>query len=255
MELLRNTLSKEMWDQEVMGEVIGRTGLVYPEFDVSKHIRPYDYRKDWTAGVELYGCIDWGYAQAHGLLLVAYVGNDGRPCTIVVWDQPFDRTDDVKICEALINEAKKYPRLPRAVWTDPVGFNSNRTASRYFAQYGVSVLYENNPSKRRIIDTIEFVRRGLSNAKGEPCLWISAEAASKPQNGKGGKGLVPSFQNYSLGEADRQSGIVSNKPTDDNKHTHSLDALRYWYINMWKVGYVWPTNQFDTTPQRINRWG
>lgn len=252
LTLLQNTLSRELWEQEIEGMVIGRTGLVYPEFSREKHIIPFNPAKDMGVGTELFGVIDWGFAQAHGQLFAVSRLPDGRPKVVLLWEHPFDRTDELLIVKTILEQSKRYPVRLRALITDPEGRSGNVTAIRFMANSGIPVVFETNPARRRIVDTLELVRRGLSNAAGSACYFISQDCAKLPCNGPGGKGSIPSFEAYVLGHVDRSAGVLSNRPFDDNVHTHSMDGWRYLLICLARFGYTWPATIVDVQPRKLN---
>jgi len=258
LELLRATLSREMWDQEVLGKVVSLSGLVYPEWDRTKHIIPFDVERELRQpGWDLYEVIDWGFALAHRLTVaVCQPDPSVPPMVVVIRDQPFDRADAQTICRAVIADLNSLPIQPRAIITDPEGYAENRTARRIFTPYGKSVLFEKNPGKRRIESTIEYVRRGLCAADGVPSLFVSQDVAAQDCNREGGRGFVPSVETYRLQETRAGSGLYRGKPHDDNKSAHVMDCIRMFYINMPKFGFVWPLEFAPVlTDKRAHNYG
>jgi len=49
--------------------------------------------------------------------------------------------------------------------------------------------------------------------------------------------------------------VYKSKPKDDNKTTHVMDTIRYFYICMHRFGYVWPVTLKPVLVQRhVNRY-
>lgn len=257
LALMKATLSQDAWEREVMGIGKGLTGLVYPEWAREVNIIAWDPRRELhEPGWELFELIDWGYAQAHRLTVAVAQPDRGRnPRVIVVRDEPLERMDAQAIGNRLIGGFNQFPKRPRAAITDGAGFSENRTLSRMLAPFSMSVIYEKNPARRSVENTIEFVRRGLRAADGSASLFVTEEVASQPSNQRGGRGWVPSIENYKLQEVGRGTGVYKSKPHDDNKTTHVMDTIRYFYINMHKFGYVWPVNLKPVLVQRkVNQY-
>lgn len=243
LDLMRATLSMEAWEREVEGKGKSLSGLVYPEWS-----REVNIIRKWKPlvelvkpGWELYELLDWGYAQAHRLTIAVTQPDKVRnPMVIVLRDIPIERQDAQAIGNGIIRDLNTLPMRPRACITDPEGFAENRTLSKMLAPYSISVIFERNPARRRIENTIEFVRRGLKAGDGTASLFITEEVAALPCQQRGGRGWVPSIENYKLQEVGRNTGNFKGKPKDDNKTTHVMDTIRYWYICMHRFGYVWP---------------
>ena len=258
LALMEATLSRDAWEREVLGIGKGLVGLVYPEWD-----RDVNILKGWTTGRQLnepgwevFEVLDWGYAQAHRLT-VAVTQPDKRrnPKVVVFRDVPIERQDAQAIGNSIIADFNRLPLRPRAVITDPAGYAENRTLSRMMAPFSISVVFEKNPARRSIENTIEFVRRGLRAADDSASLFITEEVAALPCNQRGGRGWVPSIENYRLQEVGQNSGVYKSKPKDDNKTTHVMDTIRYFYICMHRFGYVWPVTLKPVLVQRhVNRY-
>ena len=258
LRLLEATLSKEMWSQEVLGEAIARSGLVYPEWNRQTHIRKFNPMVELhKPGWELYEVIDWGFAMAHRLTLaVKQAGPTRAPEIVVVRDIPYERSDAQTIIREVISQLNEYPIRPRAIITDPEGFAENRTARRMITPHGISVVFEKHHARRRIESTTEYVRRGLCSATGDASFFVSEEVAALDCNREGGRGIIPSFESYRLQEVQQGSGVYKSKPKDDNKSTHSMDCARMFYICMRKFGYVWPLEFKPVlTDRAANQWG
>jgi len=258
LQLLEATLSKEMWKQEVLGESVTLSGLVYPEWNRQTHIRKFnpliELRKP---GWELYEVIDWGFAMAHRITLaVKQIDPSRAPEIVVVRDVPYERADAQTIIREVIAQLNDYPIRPRAVVTDPEGFAENRTARRMLTPHGLSVVFEKAIQRRRIESTAEYLRRGLCSATGEASFFVSQEVAGLDCNREGGRGIVPSFETYRLQEVRQGSGVYKAKPKDDNKSTHVMDCARMFYICMRKFGYVWPLEFKPVLGDKAaNQWG
>lgn len=243
LRLMRATMTADDWAREVEGRPVSRTGLVYPEF-VDENIIDWDYRRELAnplGGWRTFILLDWGYSMAHALFVAARQIDMNKPPEVVIYrDLPFDRADAAWMARECKRHWAQEPLRPTAGICDPEGTISRQIAQPFFLSDGIQLLDENKPAFRRIQNTIGLVRRGLQTMEGTRTLFVTREVANQPCNAPGGRGVVVSFRSYQLSEIGRGSGIYTGKPHDDNKHTHSMDCIRYFYINMGKFGFKWP---------------
>jgi len=160
------------------------------------------------------------------------------PEVVVFHEQGFDNQSDEQVIKGILGEFRKFPRLPRAICPDPEGPEANKELRLQLrkAKSGIQTKIERNYHKRRIFRSVELVRRGLQTADGEVSLKFSKALMENGLNDKGGLGVIASIEGYRR-QRDRTGRAYIDKPHDDNRTTHSMDALRYVYLNLHRLGF------------------
>jgi hypothetical protein len=256
LRLMRATMGPDDWAREIEGKPVARSGLVYPEYDPQTHIIQWDpqvelRKADWGSW-RTFVVIDWGYNKSHMTFLAARQGDTTRPPEVVVYrDIPMDRADPQWIAREALRYSRMDPIMPSAAICDPEGPIDIPSARPYFRQAAIPLVFEQNKAFRRIESTIVLVRRALRNQDGLASLRFAKSVADSPWNKHGGRGTLQGMVTYQLAEVGRGTGIYYDRPYDDNKTTHGLDNLRYFYINMGKFGYKWPWGTHEWSERRI----
>lgn len=245
--LARRTLTPERFAEEMEGRGRKPSNLVYPEFDLSTNVAPKPFLQmvadhgDWRC----VPIIDWGFSKSHVMWTLMRQGR-GDPCpTMLIYrDMPLDRTGHEEICRLIAERANQDPISIRAIVVDPEGggleagkFIENRYAIKFFARFGIPVIFEKNKSKRNIVSTADLVRRMLRTADGHARLMVTQELVKEPAQKPGGRGVIASFLGYGLKEAGQGTGEYLDKPHDDNKTAHSMDCVRMAAICAPKIGF------------------
>lgn len=243
LALLKATLSQELYNQEILAIPSARSGLVYPEFDPAIHIIDWSRRKELRAsdprsplGWRVVPVIDWGYSTGHVAWMAIRQPDPSIPPTVIVYrDWPTDRQPVEEICHTVARRTHDEDgRYPTCVICDPEDEVARTIARKIFRQYGVPVVWVDHRNLRGVMQTAEYVRRGLRDGNGRATLFVTRECAAQECNLPGGRGSVQSVQHYKM---------KGPKPFDDNWHTHAMDCWRMGYINFGRnrwMPYVWP---------------
>jgi hypothetical protein len=177
-------------------------------------------------GFEMYCGVDWGKQFGHMITVVRDVQKD---LDYIVDDLPLDVGGydfQVKaITDRIAYNQARWRLLPRFIQTDPTGQLYNQKLRKALQHLGITVRYTFAPTDRDINVSIEQVRERLLNAAGERRLFVTKECASLPWNQPNQRGVLPSFEGYRYYKT--PDGEIIGKAFDDQKHTHSMDALRY----------------------------
>jgi len=232
--------SREFYLQEVFAKVLKVSGLVYPDFDRDDHLISWDPWKElrtgrWTTMIGL----DWGYSHAHAVWCAVRTNKSlALPEVVVFHEQGFDNQSDEQVIQGILGDFKRFPRLPRAICPDPESPEANKELRVCLrkAKTGIQTKIERNYHKRRIFRSVELVRRGLMTSEGEVSLKFAKRLLEDPLNDKGGMGVIASLEGYRR-QRDRTGRGHIDKPHDDNRTTHSMDALRYVYLNLHRLGF------------------
>lgn len=183
--------------QELLGEFVAFEGLIYPEFDRTRHVTTAQLgeRRRAVAGV------DWGYANP-GVILVLAIDGDGGMHLV---DEHYQR-------QRRIDDWVTVAAQTRAIWEISAFFcdPSSPDNIRAFRQAGLPAQEADNT----VLTGLEKVKARLAGrgADGRPRLVIGSDAAN----------TIAEFEMYQW--ATNRHG-VRDEPVKANDH--AMDALRY----------------------------
>ena len=244
LDLLKATLSVAAFDRECKGLDTPSSGIVFPEYVPELNRAPgwdLDAAQKADPSWRTFVLIDWGFNLAHVLWIAARQPDQSKLPEVVVFDDwPLDRHGHVEICDKIIGRMKQLERRVSGIIVDPEDETAVKYCRRTFARYGIKVRYEENPTRRRVKSTVDYVRRLLFTPDGTRSLRITDKVVALDCNRNGGRGVHQSLLNYRLKEHRVGTGDYEGKPVDDNKHTHAMDLLRYFCICMRAFGFRWP---------------
>lgn len=203
-------LSVSQWQREQEISFAPIEDLVYSEFDPAVHILTEEFhpRPEW----ELYRTIDFGYRKPFVLWLqklpagefVAFAEWHGKDATTEAMHAALTRTD---ILFGLSESAFRWTAC------DPAGAHAQDSGISpvdYLARQGMKLRYR--PS--RILPGVERVKAALRDATGRVSLFISPRCQK----------LILDLHRYRWNAA-------RDEPLKDGDSDHSLDALRYFFVN------------------------
>ena len=203
-------LTQVRWRMEQEISFENATDLVYSEFDPQRHI----LAEEWNvhSGWEIYRTIDFGYRHPY-VLWIQRTPEDG----FIIFDEwaGQDRTTEEMLL-AIRNIDFSYGLTERDVtWSarDPAGEAKQDTGLSpvdILRRAGMKIL--NRPS--RVQTGIEFVKIALCDAAGRVRLRISPKCRS----------LIADFGRY-------RWAAGGDEPVKDGLCDHSMDALRYFFVN------------------------
>ncbi len=204
-------LSQSQWDREQEISFESFDDLVYSEFDPVVHLLKEEFhpRKEWP----LYRAIDFGFRKPFALWIqklpsgeyVVFDEWEGRDCTTEAMYASITRTD-------ILFGLKESDYLWSAC--DPAGAaaqDSGISPVDYLARNGMKLRYR--PS--RILPGVECVKASLRDAAGRVSLYISPRCQK----------LIQDMRSYKWNAA-------NDEPIKDGVSDHSLDALRYFFVNL-----------------------
>jgi len=249
----KRTMSPQMYEQEIEGKLLRRTGLVYGNFSVARNIWPggdFNARKrlhSLERGERWDYCVvlDWGPAQSHASWIAhRFAGNTEHPEAVLFHERPFDQTPVGSMLAAVWAVCESLGKPPVAVICDPNGTVEVKTARRFFRdERQIDVLMERNRQRTEVATSIELVRTALGGDDGQRVYcWLAPELLRLDCNQTGGKGTYQGFLNYHFPEV---AGRARNKPWDDNHWAHAMDTLRYFWLNVHRLGYEWDSVHYE----------
>ncbi|NUO19818.1 hypothetical protein HUU59_10250 [bacterium] len=204
-------LSKSQWSREQEISFDSFDGLVYSEFDPVVHILKDDFypRKEWP----LFRTIDFGFRKPFALWLqklpsgeyVVFSEWEGRDATTEAMHAAILRTD--------ISFGLKETDY---LWSscDPSGAaaqDSGISPVDYLLRNGMKLRYRSS----RVSTGVELVKAAFRDAAGKVSLFISPRCRK----------LIQDLRTY-------QWNADKDEPVKDGDSDHSLDALRYFFVNL-----------------------
>ena len=210
----RKGLSVERWAREYEISFEAAEDRVYPEFQQRTHVlvEPWQFQPD----LPVYRSVDFGFY--HPVVLYFQKTVDDR---IVIFDEWIGLRATVQdLMNAIRLKDDHYGISERRLeWTscDPAGHSPGDS--------GVSPIerlkragFKIRAKSSRIEEGIDLVREMLKEREGVPGLMVSPLAAK----------TIDDFHGYRL----REDGLG---PEKDNVHDHTMDALRYFVVNLMGV--------------------
>lgn len=204
-------LSEARWQQEQEISFESQSDQVYNEFDPQRHILSQDWcvRRDW----EIFRALDFGYRHPFVLYLQLTPENE-----VIVFDEwsEADRTTE-ELLQAVRNVDLIHGLCESDVtWTacDPAG-----AAAQDAGISPVDILRRAEMKLRyrssRIAPGVERLKSALRDASGRTHLRISPRC----------RRLITDFARY-------RWAANGEEPLKDGLCDHSMDALRYFFVNL-----------------------
>lgn len=213
LESIRQTVTQDFWDQEYMADFKRFTGLVYQEFDISRHVEYFDINlqdkftkifgmdfavRGWTASVPV-------FIDTNDDIWIL----DNYKVQGLTASQHFEGIQDM---------LTKYSSLQSFTgYADPAGWAKNQTkgdmvwslADEYL-ELGLGISQANN----EVTAGINYVRQMFKNGK----IHIHSRC----------RDLIDELQQYQWQpQSDKQRGEVEEAEKVRKINDHLCDALRY----------------------------
>jgi hypothetical protein len=203
---IKQRVSLDTWESEMLCRRPSRRGLVFPTFDRCVHVTD----REPAPGAALSLALDFGF---HNPFVCLWIATTDAGATHVLDEYvQSGRTVEEHVVEI---ESRQWGRVPR-IACDPAGAARNEQT----AESNVKLLRRRGYTVRtrasRIVDGIEMVRAALMTADGAVRLRVNPRCVR----------LIKAMQAYSY--APDGAGEL---PVKDGEHDHLIDALRYHFIN------------------------
>jgi hypothetical protein len=203
-------MSALRWQQEQEISFESFSDRVYDEFEPVRHVLPEEWIPE-TDG-EIYRSLDFGFHHPYALWLQRT--GEGQ---IIVFDewQGLDATTEEMFRAIRAIDAFHGLSEREMCWTscDPSGASaqdSGLSPVDTLRRYGLKIRYR--PS--RVSAGVECVKAALADAAGRTKLFISPRC----------RNLISDFNRY-------RWAAQGDEPLKDNICDHSMDALRYFFVN------------------------
>ena len=219
----RRTLNKDIYKQEYGAEFTALSGRVYDEFDrkLDTGDFPFDPALPVTIGV------DFGYRMPACLFFQSYKNPKDGLWHINIIDEIVHQKD-LKVTEfAELIKQKRY-RIVRA-FGDPAGYQMQSSVGMGEAEIfrqstNLQIFALRDKTSRSIASGISHVRNFVCNVNGDRRLHIDKKCVN----------VINDIESYRY--ADQKEGTdLKEIPLKDGLHDHSMDALRYYFVNQFPI--------------------
>ena len=237
----RRSLSKEQYETECEAKIISATGLVYGDFKRETHLIDFtaaDLVDGWYAVIV---GVDWGISHAHAIFMAVRRSetNPYYPDVVVFDELGLDNSSDEAMIKAVIDRARTWGRGIRFAAPDARKPDACIQLARALRKtgWGTKTIWEFPPELLRVRVGAEYVRRGLMSADNKVSIHFAKSLLTNGLNEDGKTGIIVSMEHYRR-KTGQEAGTYKEDPHDDNKHTHSCDALRYGILTARLQGYT-----------------
>ncbi|MCY2951345.1 MAG: hypothetical protein NTU53_05120 [Planctomycetota bacterium] len=201
---MKKRVSRETWDAEMLCRRPSTRNSVFPSFDPAIHVTD----KPNCEG-ELWLGIDFGFAAPFVCLWIVSAP-DGSSYVIDEYVQ------EQRMIDEHVQHIRRRPwGAAKKIACDPAG----QSRSDQTAVSDVTLLrhsgFQVKCKHSAIVDGVEWVRRALRPAFGQPKLFIHPRCTR----------LIKAMLCYHYAEGG------SELPLKDGEHDHLIDALRYYFVN------------------------
>ena len=216
----RETMTKEVFDQEFGAEFTALSGRVYDDFSRRTHVGHYSY----NPMLPVYLCVDFGYRMPACLFFQnVKVGEKGKDHIFIIDEIIHEKNLKIsELCYAI--QAKNY-RLHR-IFGDPAGYQMQSSVGMgeadIFRQIiGQPVICRRDKVSRSIQSGISHVRGFIRSADGDIRLHIDKKC----------KGIIEDFESYRYPEH-KEGSNLKNEPLRNGINDHGMDCIRYGIIGL-----------------------
>ena len=219
----RRTLSKDIYKQEFGAEFTALAGRVYDEFDRDLDVGNFPFDPNLPVLLS----IDFGYRMPAALFFQTYKKGQKLDWHINIIDEIVHRKD-LKVSQfAKLIMDKKYG-IVRAMG-DPAGYQMQSSVGMGEAELfrqatGLHVFSLRDKTSRSIASGISHVRNFICNVNGDRRLHINKKCVN----------VINDIESYRY--IDQKEGTdLKEIPMKDGLHDHSMDALRYFFVNQFPI--------------------
>jgi len=203
--------SRACWEAEMLCKRPSLENVVFDEFDPAVHMQPVDYNPN----LPLYRTLDFGFVNPFVCLWIQ-VDEAG---TVRVIDEYVRARATIDVHAEEMKTRTPCPEEKVAgTFCDPAGAGSNDVTGtstvRELRTLGINTRYR----RSTIAEGIELVRRAIRDGAGKSTLVISPRCPR----------LIEALQCYHYPDP---PGGASELPLKDGLYDHSIDALRYFFVN------------------------
>jgi hypothetical protein len=204
--------SRPGWESEMLCLRPSLENVVFSDFDPDIHVRPLDH----DPGLPLYRSLDFGFVNPFVCLWIQ-VDREG---VVRVIDEYVRRQATIEVHAAEIKARTPRPEeRVVATYCDPAGQGRSQSSGTRIVDelrsFGIVTKHRHS----EILQGIELIRRAIRSGDGKSSLVISPNCPR----------LIEALQCYHYRDVNQGAG--SEEPLKDGVYDHSIDTLRYFFIN------------------------
>ena len=211
----KESMTKEVFDQEFKGEFTALAGRVYSDFSRQSHVGNFPY----NPMLPVFLGVDFGYRMPAVIFFqTGRIGDKGEDHIFIIDEILHEK--NLKISELCAAIQKKKYRISR-VFGDPAGYQMQSSVGMgeadIFRQImGLPVISRRDKYSRSIASGISHVRQYMMTADGEIRLHIDHKCT----------GIVEDLEAYRYPDH-KENSTLKNEPLKNGYNDHGADALRY----------------------------
>ena len=218
----RQTLSKEVYEQEYKAEFTSLSGRIYGDFTRHDNVGEFNY----IHGLPVFLSIDFGYRMPCALFFQVVKQVDGLEHIYLI-DEITHKTNMRTLDLVNAIKAKNY-RLGR-VFGDPAGYQVQASvgmgeAEIFYQMTGHRVYSVRDNASRNVNSGISHVRNFILAANGTRRFHVSEKC----------QGIIEDIESYRYPET-KDGKELKEAPLKDGISDHGCDALRYFFINRFPI--------------------
>ena len=218
----RQTLSKEVYEQEYKAEFTSLSGRIYGDFTRHDNVCNFNY----IHGLPVYLSIDFGYRMPCALFFQVVKEVDGLEHVYLI-DEITHKTNMRTLDLVNAIKAKNY-RFAR-VFGDPAGYQVQASvgmgeAEIFYQMTGYRVYSVRDNASRNINSGISHVRNFILSANGTRRFHVSEKC----------QGIIEDIESYRYPDT-KDGKELKEAPLKDGISDHGCDALRYFFINRFPI--------------------
>ncbi len=208
-------ISLERWNQEQELSLETSGNRIYERFSIVSHVINWHYEKP----LSVYRTIDFGYHTPVVLWIQVTVNDE-----VIVFNEYIGENNTISELFHHINKGDAEIGISEndvsMTFCDPAGkavTDKGISSVDYLEENGIKLSYRSSS----VLAGIDLVREKLMSASGNVSLKVSSNC----------KRTISDFMHYSK----RNN---SEEPKKDNVSGHTMDALRYFFVNYFDSDYV-----------------
>ena len=219
----RRTLSKDIYKQEYGAEFTALSGRVYDEFDRNLDVGNFNY----DPYLPVFLSVDFGYRLPAALFFQVYKKGDNLDWHVNIIDE-IAHVKNLKVSQFAQLVMEKNYRIARA-YGDPAGYQTQSSvgvgeAELFRQATGLRIFALRDRESRSIASGISHVRNFICNVNSDRRLHINKKCVN----------VINDIESYRY--QDQKDGTdLKNIPLKDGLHDHSMDAMRYFFVNQFPI--------------------
>jgi hypothetical protein len=210
---LRATMSKTVFNQEVMCMITRPSATVFGEFSREKHLVPYVHQPGTAYSVG----IDPGYSHPHVVFVAHIQGHGEHDRDIIFKEFCEDDVPEEKLLGIMSAMFEELGQRPQVIASDRALPHFNQKMMRRWTDTKIKT--RQNKQDQDVWSGIEVVRGLLDPTEGEARLYFSDRLLKTE-----GRGIVSCFEQAKRKTKD---GEVLDVMYKNNVHDHGIDATSY----------------------------